>query len=694
MRHGLKASVSLIAVFALGATLTTASRADEGMWTFDNIPANAMREEYGFAPDQAWLDRVRAASVRLESGCSGAILSAQGLVQTNSHCVSECVSNLATAEENLLETGFRAERRNDERRCEGMAVQVVTEIRDVTDEIDAATAGAGAQSFASARDAAIARIESECRAGVADRRCQVITLYQGGRYALHTYQRYDDVRLVFAPEDAAAFFGGDPDNFNFPRYCFDVAYLRLYQDGRPAATPNFLRWRSTPLAEGEMTFVSGNPGGTSRQLTLSEMAFQRDSFLPWRLAYLAELRGRLISFGERGDNERRISTDLLLNVENGYKALNGERNSLVEPGGWRTVERREADLRQRISRNRAVQRDVGNAWDEVSAAMEAYRGFYLAHQFAEVRAGAGSELIGYARDIVRGAADRELPDGERMPAYTSARLGSIEAELFAATPIEQEIEEILISFWLSKMREALTADDPFVRRVLGRESPEGLAHRLVTQTRLADPAERRRLWEGGQAAVAASDDPLIVFVRAWDADARALRARYRTEVEGPVARAHERLARARFQTFGSSVYPDATFTLRLSYGRVAGWTEPGGRVIAPFTRFSGLFERATGAPPYALAPSWSAAQGRLDPNTIFNFSTTHDIVGGNSGSPVIDREGRVVGAAFDGNIHSLGGEYFYDGRLNRAIAVASTGIEEALLDVYGMDDLVRELRGQ
>lgn len=688
-------TASLLAVIAFSAGLSGASRADEGMWTFDNIPANAMRESYGFAPDQAWLDRVRAGSARLEGGCSGGVVSANGLVQTNHHCVIDCVANLSGPEENLVAAGFRARTRNEERRCEGMAVQIVTGIENVTQRIERATANAGAQGFAAARDAEISRIEEACGAtGGPARRCQVVTLYQGGQYSLYSYHRYDDVRLVFAPEDSAAYFGGDPDNFNFPRYCFDVGFIRLYENGRPAATPNFLRYRTTPLADGEMTFTSGYPGATSRQLTTAQLGFQRDHFLPWRLTYLSELRGRLAEYGSRGAEQMRIVQDTLLNVENSYKAFNGRRSALVDPDGFGAVAARENDLRTRIAASSALARETGDAYLAIETATNTYRGFYLAHQFAEVRAGAGSELVNYARDLVRGAAERQRPNAERLPAFTEARIAAVQARLFADTPHEAALEEMLVAFWLSKMREALTADDPLVRRVLGRESPEGLARRLMSTTRLGDAGERRRLWEGGQAAIAASTDPLIVFVRAWDQEARALRQRYLVEVEGPIAQAQERIARARFQTFGSSVYPDATFTLRLSYGRVAGWREPSGRQVAPFTRVAGLYERATGAAPYHLAPSWAAAQSRLNAQTPFNFVTTNDIIGGNSGSPVLDREGRVVGLVFDGNIHSLGGDYFFDGDLNRTVAVSGSLIQEALVTVYGMNGLANELAGR
>jgi hypothetical protein len=685
MRARLLSALAAVAV-------APAAFADEGMWTFDNFPADQVEAAHGFAPDQAWLDRVRLASVRLVTGCSAALVSDQGLVQTNHHCVLECVQNFSRPDENLIETGFKALAREDERQCAGYAAEILTAISDVTDRLTAATAQASGEAFTRVRDAEVSRIESECQGDAANRRCEVVELYQGGEYKLYDYRRYTDVRLVFAPEIDAAFFGGDPDNFNFPRYCFDVAYLRLYENDAPVATPDYLPWRSTPLEDGELVFVSGNPGSTSRLHTTAQLAFERDHFLPWRLTSLAELRGRLTTYAALGPEEARIASDTLFSAENSFKGLSGRRNALVDPNVFGARAEGEAELQAQVAADQALAADAVDAWEEIAAAQAAYRGFFLAHQYAEQRAGGGSELFSYARGLVRAAEERAKPDAERLAPYTAARLPSLERQLFAETPVEAPLEEMLLSFWLSKTREYLTTDDPLTQAILGQESPEALAARLVAGTRLADPAERRRLYEGGAGAIAASDDPMILFAKSFDPQARALRTRYEQEVEGPITRAQERIARARFAIYGDTIYPDATFTLRISYGSVSGWTEPSGRKVGPFTRVAGLFERATGSPPYALAESWIAAQDSLDPDTIFNVTTTNDIIGGNSGSPLIDREGQVVGAVFDGNIHSLGGEYAFDPALNRTIAVAATVIEEGLAKIYGMDRIVRELK--
>lgn len=687
MRRNLRAAAAALGILAL---IATPASSEEGMWTFDNFPVERMQREMGWAPDQAWRDRVMAGTARLP-GCSASNVSGQGLVLTNHHCVISCVVALSSSDANYIEQGFMARAREQERRCPNMNVDVLTQITDVTANIEVATANVPADLFARTRDAEIARLERECSEGTI--RCEVVTLYQGGRYALHRYKRYNDVRLAFAPEHGMAAFGGDPDNFNFPRYDIDFSFLRLYENDAPAATPNHLSMRFTPLEENEIVLIAGNPGRTSRLRTTAELAFERDHNLPWQIASLSEIRGRLIAYSQLGPDQARIASGALQSVENAYKALSGRRQALADPAGFARVAERQADLQNRVRRNRAAQREVGDAWGEIERAQAAYRGMFYPYQYLEARAGERSQLFSWARDLVRGAAEREKPDAERLPRYTGARIASVESGLRAPRPVTPAFEEIHLAFWLSKLREHLTVDHPAARRVLGNDSPQALAARL-SRSRLADLAFRVQLWEGGAAAIEASDDPMIQFVRAWDADARAVRARFVAEVEGPAARAHERIARARFRAFGESQYPDATFSPRISYGRVIGWTEPGVGAVAPFTYTAGLYERATGQPPFVLSQPWIDARPRLDPNGVFNVSSSNDVIGGNSGSPLLDREGRVVGVVFDGNIHSLGGEYFYDGALNRSVSVAATAIRTSLADVYGMDALLAELEGR
>jgi len=673
--------------------LAQSCAADEGMWTFDNFPLQAVNSQFGLALDQAWLDHVRLGAMRLTSGCSASLFSSEGLVLTNHHCVVECVQNFSGPGQNLVQTGFYTARREDERACPGMAAEILVTISDVTTRIAEATADA-ADAYIERRDAAVAAIEQECQGSAEDRRCEVVSLYQGGQYKLYDYKRYYDVRLVFAPEFDAAFFGGDPDNFNFPRYAFDAAFLRLYENSQVVATPAHLRWRSSPLAAGEPVFVAGNPGSTNRLYTTAQMAFLRDHFLPWRLQTLAELRGHLLHYSSLGAEQARIAGDLLFGVENTFKATNGERLALVDPNVFDKQARAQAELQQRVQDDAGLRAAVGSAWDEIADAEMSYRSFYLPLQYLESRAGGGSQLLSYARTLVRSAEERPKPATERLPEYADARLPGLEQQLFAEVPIEAELETLVLGFWLNKAREYLGADDPRTHLLLGGENAEALAVRLIAGSRLADKEERRRLYEGGSAAIAASDDPLIQYVRRFDAEARGLRKRYEAEVEGPITQAQERIARARFAILGDSVYPDATFTLRLTYGTVTGWTEPTGREVTPFTQVSGLFARATGSRPYALAPKWLEAADKLNPDTIFNVTANTDIIGGNSGSPLLDQDGQVVGAVFDGNIHSLGGDYVFDATLNRTIAVAATVIQEGLARIYDMQHLVDELIGE
>ncbi len=688
--------MSRIAMFTAALLLATGfsnAFADEGMWTFDNFPFAKVNSAYGLKLDQTWADRIRLGSVRLTSGCSASLVSPQGLVMTNHHCVVECVQNFSRSGPDLVQLGVFTSKREEERHCAGMAAEILQEITDVTSRVAAVTAKAGSENFIHARDSEIAAIESACQGKAKDLRCEVVSLYQGGQYKLYRYQRFNDVRLVFAPEFQTAFFGGDPDNFNFPRYDFDAAFLRLYVNDKPAQTPNNLHWRTTALQEGEPVFVSGNPGSTNRLYTTDQMAFMRDYYLPWRLATLSELRGRLLAYSSLGAEQALIASDALFGVENSFKAFTGERAALVDPNVFGKQATAEADLKTRIAANTALSTQVGSAWATIATAQNRYRGFYLPYQYLEARAGGGSELFNYARTLVRAAAERQLPDSERLPAYSNARLPGVEEGLFADAPAQPALEKLELEFWLSKTREYLTADDPLTVLLLGKQSPETLAAQLVTGTKLGDRSERRRLYDGGAQAIAASTDPLIVFARTIDAQGRQLRKRYNEEVSGPQTKAQEQIAKARFALLGDSVYPDATFTLRLSYGTVQGWTEPSGRKVEPFTRFSGLYQRATDALPFKLTDRWQAARDKLNPNTIFDISTNNDIIGGNSGSPLLDKDGNVVGAIFDGNIHSLGGDYVFDANMNRAVAVAVTAISEGLEKVYMLPELLAELKG-
>ncbi|MEW6018006.1 MAG: S46 family peptidase [Pseudomonadota bacterium] len=687
MKPVLFAAASGAVLFALAGA---PARADEGMWTYDNFPADKVKAAYGVDIDQAWLDRVRGASIRLTNGCSASVVSGEGLVLTNHHCVVDCIQALSSPEQDFVQTGFLTGGREEELKCPGQQAEILTEIVDVTETVQAAGAGLSGQAFNRARDAAVARIEQEACAEDADFRCQVVSLYRGGQYKLYKYRRYDDVRLVFAPEFATAFFGGDPDNFNFPRFNLDMAFLRLYEDGAAAVTPTHLTWVDRAPEAGEPTFVSGNPGSTSRLLTVAQLETLRDLAIPMSQLQRSELRGRLIQFSQQGAEEKRIATDPLFGVENSFKVFFGRQFALNDPAFMAAKAAAESELKARVAADPALARDIGDPWGQIAATQAAYAELYLPYRQVEAVAGGGSSLFGYARTLVRAAQERAKPNAERLAEFTEARLPLLEKRLLDARPVDLPLEELYLAFWLSKTREYLTTDDPATQLILGKESPEAMAARLAAGSRLADPAVREALWEGGLAAIQASDDPMIQLALRLDPKARELREAWESRVEAPTAQAAEKIARARFAVYGDQVYPDATFTLRLSYGQVQGWTYRG-RTIPATTTIGGLYERATGAEPYALAPRWIEARSKLDLDTVYNFVTTNDIIGGNSGSPVVNARGEVLGAAFDGNIHSLGGDYGYDGAINRTVVVSTAAATEALRKIYGREALLAEL---
>ena len=672
-----------VAFAAVAALPFTAARADEGMWTFDAFPAAKMKADYGWAPDQAWLDKVRAAAVRLTGGCSASFVSSEGLILTNHHCVADCLQDLSTAKADYLKNGFTAASRVEEKLCPGQQAEVVTAIRDVTAEVKQAIGNATGLAAVKAKSAAIAQIESAGCPDTATMRCQVVTLYGGGQYKLYTYRKYSDVRIVWAPEAKAPQFGGDPDNFNFPRYSLDAAFLRAYGDGRPVATPQHLAWAPRAPVDGEATFVVGNPGSTQRLLTQDQLAFQREVVAPINVTTYSELRGRLISAMQQSPAKAREGKDELDGVENSLKVYIGRVKAFNDPAFMGRLGSAEADLRAKTQGNRAI----GDPWSDIAKATAAYRELYLAFRFIQP----SGDLYKYAATLVRAAEERTKPNGERLPGYTDSALPLLEKQTLDPQPIVPWLDELKLEWSLSKAREYLGADDPDTKLLLGKESPEGLARRLVGGTRLADPAYRRSLWAGGKAAIAASNDPMIVYARRLDARYRQLQDAIDERYQGPVTAAGAKLADARFAAYGDTLYPDATFTLRVSYGKVQGWTERG-RPVPPVTHMGGTFERATGADPFDLPRAFAAARSRIDPNTVYDFVTTNDIIGGNSGSPVIDRSGAVIGTAFDGNIHSLAGNYGYDGTLNRTVVVSTDAIQEALEKIYPAPALVAELR--
>jgi hypothetical protein len=675
-----------IAALLLLAPLLSA--ADEGMWTFDAFPSEKVQRAYGFSPTPAWLENVRLSSARLARGCSGSFVSEQGLVMTNHHCAHSCIEQLSRTGKDFVKDGFYARTAAEEPKCPEVEVNQLVGISDVTARVRAATKGLERDAYEKALRGEMARIEKECQTSDA-LRCDVVTLYQGGLYHLYTYRRFQDVRLVFAPEFEIAFFGGDPDNFNFPRYDLDVAFLRVYEDGKPARMRNWFRWSAHGAAAGELTFVSGHPGGTDRALTVAQLQYQRDVALPGRLFDLAELRGLLTGFQLLGPEQTRISTARLFYVENSYKASRGRLEALQDPEFFQSKVAAENALRAAIAGDPERARTVPPAYDAIEGAQKRLR--EIRKELNALELGFDGDLFRIARTLVRGAEERPKPNAERLREYRDSNLPAITQQLFSEAPIHPELERLLLGHALTKIRERLGADHPAVRRLLGKESPQEVAARAVDGTKLADVALRKRLWAGGEQALAGLEDPMLALARLVDPDARAIRKTWETEVDAVVKKSHEVIAEARFASQGRTAYPDATFTLRLSYGQVKGWKE-GARDVEPFTTIGGAFERATGRDPFALPRSWLDAKPRLDLATRFDFVTTNDIIGGNSGSPVVNANAEIVGLVFDGNIHSLGGNYGFDESVNRAVAVHSDALVEALTKVYGAQRIVDELR--
>jgi V8-like Glu-specific endopeptidase len=682
-----------LVLLACGLAAVTDAAADEGMWTFDNFPSALVRERYGVEIDEVWLERVRRATVRL-SGCTASFVSPGGLILTNHHCVASCLAQNSTRESSLLETGFVARGRESELDCPVQVADVLERLENVTAKVQDATRGLAARDANERRRQTLTALEATCeetsKTAGNPLKCEAVTLYGGGQYWLYQYRRFDDVRLVFAPENDIAAFGGDPDNFQFPRWCLDFSLLRAYENGRPATTPQHLTIDFDGPEAGEPVFVAGHPGSTDRLLTVAELDTLRERVLPPTLLRASELRGRYIQFAKTGEQAGRIVQDSLFGLENSIKVQRKQLDALLDDALLAEKRAAETELRSRVGRDRELAAEIGDPWQKIEQALDVEATRWLPYEYLEGGTGLNSRLARYARTLVRAAAERPKPNSERLREYTDGFLPRLEQQLGAPVPIYPELERLTLSFSLERMREWLGPDAPIVQRLLTAETPDELAARLVDGSRLGDPAVRMQLWNGGQAAIDASTDPFIALARSLDAETRELRKWHEDEVEAVVESAQEQIARARFAIYGTSVYPDATFTLRLNFGSVQGWVE-NGTPVEPFTRLERLFERATGQPPFRVPASWEKAKPSLDLATPFNLSTNSDIVGGNSGSPLIAADGRIVGLLFDGNIHSISGAYWFDTEKNRAVAVHPAIVREALTKVYEAEHLVEEL---
>jgi hypothetical protein len=677
------ALLSAVAVPLLG---TPPAVADEGMWTYDNFPSSVVKQRYGADITPAWLQHARLSTIRL-SNCTASFVSGEGLILTNHHCSAQCLAEISSPQQDRLKNGYLARNREEEVRCPTQYADVLTDIEDITAKVAAATKGMDAEAAGKARKKALTQLEQACEqaAGKQDpRRCESVKLYEGGQYFLYRYKRYSDVRLVFAPEEGIAAYGGDPDNFQFPRWCLDMSVLRAYEDGKPARTPNHLPVNWNGPLENEPVFVSGHPGSTNRLLTVAQLEGLRQS-LPFWLLRAAELRGRYIEHGQAGGEAARIVADPLTSLENSIKVRRKQLDALLDPA---LMSKKAAD--ESALRKRAGLGGANDPWSVIAKAEARGRELELPYTFIESGAGFNSALFTHARRLVRAAAERTKPNEDRLREFTDSALPQMQQRLFASVPVYPEREKLTLSMGLMRMREFLGPDHPLVANLLKEASPEQLAAELVDGSKLGDPAVRRALWEGGAAAIAASKDPMIRIAVLVDAQARSIRRQYEDEVESPVDAASEKIASARFKAYGTSVAPDATFTLRLNFGTVQGWRE-NGQMVAPYTRLGRLFERSTGAEPFRVPDSWQKVRGQLDMQTPFNLSTTNDIVGGNSGSALINAKGEIVGLMFDGNIHSISGSYWFDTAKNRAVAVHPAIIRTALTQVYGATSLAAEL---
>jgi hypothetical protein len=677
-------------VLLAGVLAAAPALADEGMWTYDNPPLKQLREKHGFQPTKEWLDKVRLASVRFMDGGSGSFVSPDGLMITNHHVGLGCIQNVSSAEHDFVKTGFYAATRDAETACPGYEVNVLVSMEDVTARVQGAVKPQMSDVDArAARKAATATIENECSART-KLRCNVVSLYQGGEYQLYQYRKYTDVRLVFAPEQSMAFFGGDPDNFTFPRHDVDICVMRAYEGGQPVASASYLRWTARGVGDGDLVFVSGHPGSTARLETMARLEYLRDKAMPFRLEMFKRRLAALRAYAAGGDEQKRRALDQIFGYENSQKAIGGYYAALLDAKAMAVKAEEEKALRAKVAADAGLAPSIGDPWATVAGIQQK-----IAPRAMEVRlvGFGGSQLLGIAGNIVQYVAEVKKPNEKRYEEYVDANLDSLRNELLSPAPIHADLEVVTLTDQLQLALDKLGPDHAFVKAALGGKAPAEAAKAAVEGTRLPDPAVRKALLDGGEAAVAASADPMVVLARRLDPLARETRRFLEDEVDAPTTRAMEKIAQARWKAYGRTVSPDATFTLRLSYGTVRGFPAEG-TTVAPFTTFYGLFDRSLshgGQEPWALPARWKEKMPAIDGSVPLNFVSTNDIIGGNSGSPVVDRAGDFVGIIFDGNIQSLAWNYYFADEQGRSVAVDARGILEALRKVYAADGLVREL---
>jgi hypothetical protein len=662
------------------------------MWTFDNPPGKALNEKYNFSITKGWLDHVRLSSVRFNDGGSGSFVSPTGLVLTNHHVALGQLQKVSTAEKNYASDGFYARGPTEEMKCPDLELNVLVSMEDVTGRVQNAVKPETTEKDAfEARKTAIAEIERESTEATG-LRSDVITLYAGGEYWLYRYKKYTDVRLVFAPEQQTAFFGGDPDNFTYPRYDLDMALFRVYENDKPVISKDFLKWNVRGFQVGELVFVSGNPGSTDRMTTVAQLEAQRDYFLPDTLKRLKRMLGVLRGYSARGPEPARQAAGQIFGLENSLKAITGEYNGLLDKSLMAKKQKEESEFRRLLKGKPELEKLYGSAWSEIAEAQKKELGHIKQLEFRTLR---GSRIVSNALTIIQYVAEVKKPDGKRLDGYHDSQLESLRFYLFSPAPLYPDLAQALMVDGLKESIEELGPDDAFIKAVLNSKTPEALAREVITGSKLSDPDVRRQLVEGGEAAVAASTDPAIELARRMDPFERE-NTKWREDIVlSVVTAAGEKIGKARFAIFGKSVYPDATFTLRLSYGTVTGYPM-NGTEAPPMTTFYGLYDRAYGfglKPPFDLGRRLLDGREKINLATPLNFICTCDIIGGNSGSPVINRNGEIVGLIFDGNIESLVGNYVYNEENNRAVAVHTAGMTEALRKIYDAGALADELEG-
>jgi hypothetical protein len=679
--------------FILILCLSGSTYADEGMWLFNAFPKDKVQAKYGFAPDQAWLDHVRLSSARAPSG-SSSFVSPDGLIFTNHHIAQECIHDLSTGGKDYMKDGFYAPTRAEEAKCPGVEFLVLESMEDVTAKVNgAAKPGMSTSDAGKAQREEMGSLEKQCSGN--GMRCDVVTLYSGAMYSLYKYKKYDDIRLVFAPEFSMAFFGGDPDNFEYPRYDLDISFFRAYENGEPAKIHDYLKWSSEGANQGDLVFVPGHPGRTGRLLTMDQLGFLRDYQYPLQLNSYTRRIDALQKFSaQSSENERQAQSDFFV-LQNSFKAVTGYEAGLKDKDLMAQKAADEKSLQQFVSSDPQRKQEFGDPWSQIAQAVGVQEQIYKPLFYLDNLGGFRGDLAHYARDIVRAAAEKQLPSNQRIRGYQDSQLPTLEQRLFSSAPVYKALEQAELAESLAEMQEVLGADNADVKKALAGKSPEERAKELIDGTKLEDVAVRKQLYEGGQAAVDASTDPLIVLMRGVDPDAQAVHNQDEDQVQSILRGSGGSIGKALFADKGLSVPPDATFTLRLSYGTVEGY-KLDGKDVAWFTTMGGAYEHAArhgSKPPYQMPDSWLKYKSAINLKTPFDTVSTPDIIGGNSGSPVINKAGEVVGIIFDGNIESLAWNFEYSDKVARAVEVDSRAIIESLKQIYHADALVKEITG-